>query len=167
MKNKAVFLDRDGTINWVLEKYYISRPDDFKLNKGIIEGLSILRDEGFIFIVISNQSGIAKKLYSIEDAENINTHMCDLLADENITIKEVYFCPHHPEFDGKCLCRKPDSLLIEKALSRFNIDASQSYFIGDAERDISAGNKAGLKGIKIEQNENILSVCQKIVKGEL
>ncbi|HBX52653.1 MAG: hypothetical protein A2275_15270 [Bacteroidetes bacterium RIFOXYA12_FULL_35_11] len=167
MKNKAVFLDRDGTLNWVHEKYYISNPDDLKLNEGVIEGLSLLRDCGFIFIVISNQSGIAKKLYSIADAENVNTFMCNLFLAEKIKIEEVYFCPHHPEFDGKCLCRKPDSLLVEKAISRFNIDASQSYFIGDAERDITAGKKAGLKGIKIQQNENIYPFCQKIVKGEL
>ena len=84
MKNKAVFLDRDGTLNWVHEKYYISNPDDLKLNEGVIEGLSLLRDCGFIFIVISNQSGIAKKLYSIADAENVNTFMCNLFLAEKI-----------------------------------------------------------------------------------
>lgn len=160
--NKAVFFDRDGTINYVNEKYYITKPNDFIINDGVIDSMKLLRDKGYIFIIISNQSGIAKGLYTIVDAEKVHDFLKSELAKNNIEIKEIYYCTHHPDAGGKCLCRKPDSLLIEKSLARFQIDPEQSYFIGDAVRDVEAAEKAGVKGILIKQNENMLPYCQKI-----
>lgn len=164
--NKAIFFDRDGTLNHVVNKYYISKTEDFIINTGVIESLNVLKNEGYIFVVISNQSGIAKKLYTIEDAEKVHSFLISELKKEKIEIAEIYFCPHHPEYNGKCLCRKPDSLLIEKAIARFQIDPSKSFFIGDAKRDIEAGEKAGLKGILISPNENFLHICKtQIIKS--
>ena len=163
--NKAIFFDRDGTINHVTDKYYISKAEDFIINEGVIGSLKILQQHNFIFIIISNQSGIAKNLYSIDDAESIHNLFLDTLKNENIKIAEIYFCPHHPEYSGKCLCRKPDSLLIEKALGRFQIDPAKSYFIGDALRDVQAAEKAGVQGILIQQNENFLQLCKTNIIG--
>ena len=83
--------------------------------------------------------------------------MINAFADEGIVIEEVYYCPHH-DSTGKCLCRKPGSLLVEKAIARFDIDASRSYFIGDRERDIIAGQSAGTKGILVEVNSDLRKI---------
>ncbi|MBI5220019.1 MAG: HAD family hydrolase [Bacteroidia bacterium] len=164
---KAIFFDRDGTINRAVDKYYIWRSEDFKINKGIVESLQKFRDNGFIFIIISNQSGIAKNEYSVQDTENVHEYLISKLKNKGIEIAEIYYCPHHPDHSGKCLCRKPGSLLIEKAIARFHIDPSKSFLIGDSERDIEAGEKAGIRGILIKQNENILPCCKKILKGKI
>ena len=103
-----------------------------------------------------------KGIFSIADVEKLHTHLLEQLKKEGIEIEEIYYCPHHPEF-GSCICRKPDSLLVEKALARFNIDRSKSYFIGDKERDVLAGKKAGVEGILIESNTSLLEAIQKIV----
>ncbi len=153
-KTKAVFFDRDGVINNEEHNYYIFRKEDFRLNPGIVEAMKSLRDKGFIFFIISNQGGIAKGLYSREDVERVHDYLCGILSDSGIELKEIYYCPHHPLFE-KCLCRKPGTLLIEKALSRFTIDASQSWFIGDRDSDMEAGQKAGLKVYKVKSNQNM------------
>ena len=155
-KRKAIFLDRDGVIirergeyTWLLE--------DMKINPGVAEGLRKFSEAGFMLIVISNQGGIAKELYTKEDTDYLHLHISRNLSLSGIKIEEYYYCPHHPD-KGNCLCRKPDSLLLEKAIARFNIDPLQSYFIGDNERDIEAGIKAGVKTIKIEANDNLSEV---------
>jgi D-glycero-D-manno-heptose 1,7-bisphosphate phosphatase len=78
----------------------------------------------------------------------------DILKKNNIAVADIYYCPHHPD-TGKCLCRKPDSLLIEKVMARFNLSPDSSYFIGDSERDIQAAEKAGIKGILISENADL------------
>ena len=155
-KVKAIFLDRDGVINqergeytWLLE--------DFKLNSGLIEALKIFLNKNYLLIVISNQSGIAKGVYKKEETEYLHLHLARTLKNQSIELTEIYYCPHHPEV-SKCICRKPDSLLLEKAMARFNIDGALSYFIGDADRDVVAGKKAGVRTIKIEPNSSLLDV---------
>ncbi len=155
-KNKAVFLDRDGVINaergdytWLLE--------DFKLNEGLIEALKVFQQKKYLLIVISNQSGIAKGIYTKEEVEYLHLHLVRALKNQGIELAEIYYCPHHPDV-SKCICRKPDSLLLEKAIARFQVDAVKSYFIGDAERDIQAGEKAGVKAIKIQPNSSLMNV---------
>ncbi len=159
----AIFLDRDGVLikergdyTWLLE--------DVKINKNVPEALQQFSNVGFLLIVISNQAGIGKGLYTQQDADYIHLHIARNLAMSGITITEFYYCPHHPT-TTKCLCRKPDSLLLEKAIARFNIDPKKSYFIGDADRDIEAGQKAGVASIKIEPNGDLLEVCKEIIKG--
>ncbi len=154
--NKAIFLDRDGVINvergdytWLLE--------DFKLNDGLIEALKIFREKKYHLIVITNQGGIAKGLYKKEEVEYLHLHLVRALKNHRIELAEIYYCPHHPDI-GKCICRKPDSQLLEKAIARFSIDASLSYFIGDADRDVEAGKKAGVKTIKIDPNSSLMNV---------
>lgn len=158
---KAIFLDRDGVIirergdyTWLLE--------DVSINDGVVEGLKMLDKAGFIFIVISNQSGIAKGLYTKQEADYIHLHIQRALSTNGIVVEEFYYCPHHPSVSN-CICRKPDSLLLEKAAAKYDVVKNQSYFIGDADRDIEAGVKAGVKTIKIDVNSSLLIVAEKII----
>ncbi len=162
MQNKAIFLDRDGVVNNDTGHYYIYKPDDFVFNKDIIEVLSILKKNNFLTILITNQGGIAKKKYSFNDVELVHKKMQDELLQNNAEFTDIYYCPHHSDIE-KCLCRKPDSLMIEKAIAKYNIDITKSYFIGDKQTDIEAGEKAGLKSFKIEKNTSILSIIKKII----
>ncbi len=159
--NKAVFLDRDGVINREIGEYVFSE-DKFVLNDDLIPGLKMLQENGFLLIVITNQGGIAKGLYTKNDVEKLHEQLLLRLNNEQITISEIYYCPHHSDIE-KCLCRKPNSLMLEKAIARFDIDVNHSYMIGDSERDIEAAEKVNVKGIKIQSNTSILSVCQNIV----
>lgn len=154
--NKAVFLDRDGILNKERGEYtYLLK--DFELVSGVKEALKFFMARDYKLIVITNQSGIAREVYTHNDVKLLHDHMLDELAKEGIEILEIYYCPHHPE-TGKCLCRKPDSLLLEKAIARFNINPSLSFFIGDRERDMQAAEKVGIKGILIESNHDLREV---------
>jgi D-glycero-D-manno-heptose 1,7-bisphosphate phosphatase len=159
-KQKAVFLDRDGVIN--REKgFYIYKPEDFEINEGLIESLKILTESGFIFLVITNQSGIGQNIYTRDHVDKIHGMLQSHLSEHGIELAGIYYCPHHPS-SGNCLCRKPGSLLIEKALARFNIDPSLSFMIGDKERDMEAAEKAGVKGILVRANEPLVDHAKKI-----
>lgn len=156
---KAVFLDRDGVIN--VERGYTHRLEDFVILPDLIEVLQLLQKKGYLLIVISNQSGIAKGLYKQSDVEILHKFMVEEFTKNGIKLSEIYYCVHHPDVT-KCICRKPDSLFVEKGLARFNIDAKQSYFIGDKERDTEAAEKAGVKGILIEANTSLKTILNQI-----
>ncbi|MCK4700461.1 MAG: HAD family hydrolase [Bacteroidales bacterium] len=158
---KAIFLDRDGVLLNDAGHYYIYKTEDIIINNGVIDALKRFTDMGFLLIVISNQGGIAKQIYTKEDVEKIHSNLKKQFEIEGIDIKEYYYCPHHSDVE-KCLCRKPEPLLIEKALARFNIDPDKSFMIGDNKRDIDAGKLVGLSGIKIEPNQNLLDVLPHI-----
>lgn len=152
---KALFLDRDGVINHDPGDYTCS-PDEFIFNPGIFEFLQKMQKRGYQLVVVTNQGGIAKGLYSLETFSAINEKMLAGFAEHGIEVDEVYFCRHHPDF-GNCLCRKPGSLFIEKALARFGYDASKCFMIGDRDRDVAAAEGAGVKGYLVEQNSLLLS----------
>jgi D-glycero-D-manno-heptose 1,7-bisphosphate phosphatase len=159
-KSKAIFLDRDGVINrergdWT---YLL---EDFKINDGVAEALKAFSQKNYLLIVVSNQSGIAKGIYAKEQTEYLHLHLERVLKNHGIILTEIYYCPHHPDI-SKCICRKPDSLLLEKAISRFNLSAPKSFFIGDADRDIEAGKKAGVKTIKIISNSSLLDIVNQV-----
>lgn len=160
--NKAVFIDRDGVINSDEGLYYIYKTSDFKLNESIVENIVSLNKSGFLVIVISNQGGIGKGLYTKKDTDILHQILIDKVNKAGGKISEIYYCPHHEE-SGKCLCRKPNSLMIEKAIARFEIDKEGSFLIGDGQRDIEAAVKAGIKGILVPKNSNISSYCQTII----
>lgn len=160
--NKAVFLDRDGVINKELDDYAIHL-EDFEILPDVAPALAELKKRGYLLIIISNQGGIGKDLYTIPDVELLHASLLDFLDEYGVKIEEIYYCVHHP-LTGSCLCRKPDSLMVEKAIARFNIDVKASYFIGDKERDILAGQKVGVKGILIEQNTSLLDAIKQIPK---
>lgn len=158
--NKAVFLDRDGVINRERGEW-VYRIDDFEINADITESLRVLQKKGFIFIVVTNQSGIAKGVYRHKDVENIHGYMEQYFRDRGIEIKETFYCPHHDD-TGRCLCRKPGSLMLEKAIARYNIVVPESFMVGDKERDIEAAGRVGVKGILIKPNGSILKIAEGI-----
>ena len=158
---KAIFLDRDGVINFE-HGHYTVKVEDFIINAGIGDVIRLLKDNNFIVIVISNQGGIAKKLYSNNDVFDMHIKLCEYLSEHNTKIDDFFYCPHHDNV-SECLCRKPNTLLFEKAIAIYNIDTKNSYMIGDSERDIVAAQKCGINGIKIEPNQNIIEICKKII----
>jgi D-glycero-D-manno-heptose 1,7-bisphosphate phosphatase len=151
--NAALFLDRDGVINHDPGDY-TTHPDDFHFLPGLFEFLQKAHSLGYLLVVVTNQGGISKGLYSLETFASINQKMLDALAEQGIKVAEVYFCRHHPD-QGKCLCRKPGSLFFEKAVARFNIDTQRSLMIGDRERDIEAAAAVGIQGILVTVNSNL------------
>ncbi len=163
MSYKAVFIDRDGVINNDEGHYYIFKAKDFKLNDGIIEGLQQLQKAGFKLFVITNQGGVAKGEYTEDDVETVHGHFLQTMFDNDIRITDIYYCPHHDKV-AACDCRKPKPGMILQAIDEHQIDPAQSYLIGDSERDIEAGEAAGLKqSFKIEKNSSIIPVCQRII----
>ena len=162
--NKAILLDRDGVINQERGDYTYRR-EDFSVLPDVVPALRVLQEMGYMLIIISNQSGIAKGLFTIADVEKLHSYLVAHLDDNDVRIKEIYYCPHHPEHSS-CICRKPDSQLVEKALARFNIDPAKSFFIGDKERDVLAGKKAGVQGILIDSNFSLMKAIEPIIKGE-
>jgi D-glycero-D-manno-heptose 1,7-bisphosphate phosphatase len=158
---KVIFLDRDGVINNDTGHYYIYKPADFVLNDGLIAGLLQLKNVGYEFVIISNQGGIARGTYSKQEVELVHDKLLKEFARHHLSVLEIYYCPHHSEIE-KCLCRKPESLLIEKAIARFTIDTKKSYFIGDSEKDMQAAIKAGIQGISIKSNQNIQTILFQI-----
>ncbi len=141
-KNKALFLDRDGTLN--IEKNYVFKIEDFEFTDGIIELIKSYQDNGFLIFIISNQSGIARGLYTENDYKILTEWMINQLETYGINIAKVYHCPHHPEITGECNCRKPRPGMIIKAINEFNINPLESVLIGDKKSDILAGENAGI-----------------------
>lgn len=153
MKNKAIILDRDGTIN--VEKDYLHKIEDFEFEKGVIEGLKILSELGYIFVVVTNQSGIARGYYTEEDLQNLNLYINKLLEKEGLKIEKFYYCPHHPEkgigkYKVECNCRKPNTGMLEEAIKEFNIDREKSFMVGDNISDVKAGINAKVTPILVE-----------------
>ena len=157
---KVIFLDRDGVIN-IERGEYTFKVDDFKCVDGLFEALTILKDRGFEFIVITNQGGISKGIYNHIDVFNVHSIMQQWFNEAEIPILAIYYCPHH-SFIEKCICRKPDSLMLEKAIAKYNIDIKSSYFIGDSRRDELAGQKIGLNTIRVAANENLTTYLNQI-----
>ena len=166
--NKAVFLDRDGTIN--VEKHYLYRIEEFEFLPGVIEGLKLLQNSGYLLVIISNQSGIARGYYTEKDLLLLNKWMIDLLNNQGIDISAFYYCPHHPKakivkYRKECTCRKPALGLYEKAIKDLDIDVKSSWAIGDKIRDCSICEVMGCRGILIENNESN-EVINQVKAGE-
>jgi D-glycero-D-manno-heptose 1,7-bisphosphate phosphatase len=147
---KAFFLDRDGVVN---EDYkYVYKKENFRFKYGIFSLLEKAIDLNYIIIIITNQSGIARKLYSKEDFNNLMKWVTNKFSERGIKISKVFYCPHHPTsgfgvLKQDCQCRKPNPLLFLKAKNEFKVDMSQSLMIGDKISDIDAARKAGVKNL--------------------
>lgn len=140
---KAVFLDRDGTLNH--DPGYLSDPEKLVLLPGVPEGLRRLGELGLELIVISNQSGIGRGLMSEADVRKVHNRINELLQLHSVSITGFYFCPHHP--DTGCLCRKPGTELIEAAAQDHGIDLRWSFVVGDKDSDIQMGKRVGCRTI--------------------
>jgi D-glycero-D-manno-heptose 1,7-bisphosphate phosphatase len=145
MKNKCIFLDRDGVLN-VDRVDYVYRMEEFIIPPGVGEALRALKDAGYLLIVITNQSGIAKGIYKREDVYLIHNAIQE---GTGVELDDIYFCPYHEKFDSHSLTRKPGSLMIEKAAAKYEVDMDASWMVGDHERDITAGTRAGLRTIRL------------------
>ena len=164
---KAIFLDRDGTIN--VEKDYIYKSEDLVFEEGSIEALKTFKNLGYILIVVSNQSGIARGYFTEADLNIFNNNMNEILKKNGVEITEFYCCPHHPDGIGKykkvCECRKPNNKMIEDAIKKYNIDREKSYMIGDKISDIGAGLKSNLKTVLVKTGYGLKDM-EKIDKNE-
>ena len=159
--NKAVFLDRDGVINHPKRNYYVYRIEDFKFNRGVIEALQFLQEKDYLLFVITNQGGISKGKYTKGDVEKVHAYMEDELRNHRISLSAVFYCPHHPAKES-CLCRKPQPLMLEKAMAQFDVDPDRSWFIGDKKSDVVAGTAAGVRTLKIRKNQDLRKILKKI-----
>ena len=164
---KAIFLDRDGTIN--VEKDYIYKSEDLVFEEGSIEALKTFKNLGYILIVVSNQSGIARGYFTEEDLNIFNNNMNEILKKNGVEITEFYCCPHHPDGIGEykkvCECRKPNNKMIEDAIKKYNIAREKSYMIGDKTSDIGAGLKSNLKTVLVKTGYGLKDM-EKIDKNE-
>ena len=164
---KAIFLDRDGTIN--VEKDYIYKSEDLVFEEGSIEALKTFKNLGYILIVVSNQSGIARGYFTEEDLNIFNNNMNEILKKNGVEITEFYCCPHHPDGIGEykkvCECRKPNNKMIEDAIKKYNIDREKSYMIGDKTSDIGAGLKSNLKTVLVKTGYGLKDM-EKVDKNE-
>ncbi|EFE87531.1 UDP-N-acetylmuramoyl-tripeptide--D-alanyl-D-alanine ligase [Fusobacterium periodonticum ATCC 33693] len=165
--NKAIFLDRDGTIN--IEKDYIYKCEDLVFEEGSVEALKTFKNLGYILIVVSNQSGIARGYFTEEDLKAFNNNMNEKLKEKSVEITEFYCCPHHPdglaEYKKVCDCRKPNNKMLEDAIKKYNIDREKSYMIGDKVSDIGAGLKSKLKTVLVKTGYGLKDM-EKIDKNE-
>jgi D-glycero-D-manno-heptose 1,7-bisphosphate phosphatase len=157
---KALFLDRDGVLNRERGDYTFSI-EEFEVLLDVAESLAIAKQKGYLLIVISNQGGVSKRIFTQERVEVLHRMLCDELAAHNVTFDEVYYCTHHDEV-GKCICRKPNSGMLEKAIARFGIDPKTSVMIGDSQRDVEAAAKVGVRGVLIPSNSGILKIVESL-----
>jgi D-glycero-D-manno-heptose 1,7-bisphosphate phosphatase len=140
--NKALFIDRDGVIN--VDKVHVYRKEDFEFTDGIFDLCGRYSDKGYIILVMTNQAGIAKGFYNEEDFKKLTQWMTEQFRDRGIIISKVYYCPHHPDIDGPCQCRKPAPGMILQGVKDFDLDISECVLIGDKESDLEAGRRAGI-----------------------
>ncbi len=144
---KAVFLDRDGTINY--ERNYVHKIEDFELIPGTLEALRLLTDNNIKIYIITNQAGIARGYFTEEQFHDLTRYMLNCFEKNECKIEEVLYCPHHPdgtipEYTQKCLCRKPGTKLIEDVMKKEKLNASEIALVGDRDSDIGAGLRLGI-----------------------
>lgn len=143
----AVFLDRDGTI--IQEVDYLADPDGVVLIPGAPEALVLLRNAGFALVVVTNQSGIARGLYRMEDFQAVTRRLDAILASFGLSLDATYLCPHHPEISGECLCRKPATGMHRAAAEALGLDFTRSFWVGDRVRDLLPALELGGEGILV------------------
>ena len=160
---KAIFLDRDGVINQE-RKDYVKKLDEFIILDKTSDAINIIKNRGFLVIIITNQSAINRKLLSVETLNKIHEKIQSYLERYDTSFDGVYFCPHTQS--ENCECRKPKPGLILQAVIDFQIDLSESYMIGNSETDIHAAKNAGCKGILLKKDQTLLEVVIDLFESE-
>jgi D-glycero-D-manno-heptose 1,7-bisphosphate phosphatase len=158
---KAVFLDRDGTINE--EKNYLHRVEDFAFIPGVPQAIRRLNEAGYLVIVVTNQSGVARGYFELADVEALHAHVKGLLASEQAHIDGFFICPHHPEagrglWRRECDCRKGQPGMLLQAAGELHIDLGRSFMVGDKVADIEAGRRAGCTPLLVLTGYGTLAV---------
>jgi D-glycero-D-manno-heptose 1,7-bisphosphate phosphatase len=146
-KRRAVFLDRDGTL--IREADYLADPDGVELLPGVPDALRRLRAGGLALVIVTNQSGIARGLYTEDDYRRVAARLTKVLASEGASVDATFRCPHHPEHSGQCPCRKPGLGMHREAADLLGLDLACSYFVGDKLSDVEAARAAGGQGILV------------------
>ena len=167
-KIKAVFFDRDGVLN--VDKDYLHTIEDFEWIDGAKESIVFLTKNNYTVFVVTNQSGIARGFYTVDDMQKLHEYMAAEIKQAGGNIEKFYFCPHLPggkikEFAIECECRKPKPGLLLQALREYAIDKENSFLIGDKPRDVESAAAAGIKGYLYE-NGNLLHFVKKILNAE-
>lgn len=156
--HKALFLDRDGVIN--VEKDYLYKIEDFEFIEGIFDLCRYFQAKNYKIIVVTNQSGIARNYYSEDDFSRLSKWMTEEFRHNGIVITDIYYCPHHPKYSVACDCRKPLPGMLFQAEKEHDIDLNNSVMVGDKERDIEAGLKAGLKRTYLFDESNTIETSK-------
>jgi len=148
----AVYLDRDGTIN--VEKDYLYKIEDFEFIPGAPEAIKRLKDAGFLVVVVTNQSGVARGYYTLEDVERLHVYLSTCLVKYNAAVDGYYVCPHHPdegsgELTMDCACRKPKPGMLLDAAADLGVDLHRSWMVGDKVADVEAGSEAGVRPLMV------------------
>ena len=147
MIRRAVFLDRDGTL--IEEGLYLSDPEQVVLLPGAATALSDFRKAGFLLVVVTNQSGIARGLYSEDEYHTVAKRLDDLLAEAGSPLDATMYCPHHPDFGPACQCRKPATGMYRRAADELGLDLADSYYVGDKVADVMAAHELGGGGVLV------------------
>lgn len=152
---KGLFLDRDGVINRERGAHTV-RLADFEILPDVPQAIAEANAAGWTVVVITNQSGIQLGLYDHAELDRMHRYLHDMLRDHGAHVADILYCPHHPN-GGKCLCRKPGSLLLERGAARHGIDLRTSVMVGDRDRDIEAAAAVGVTGILVPPNASLLN----------
>ena len=142
-RRKCCFFDRDGVAN--VEVDYLHEAEKTVLEAGFVEAVKAAHANGYLAVIITNQAGIARGMFSLQELYQVHERIQELLAEQGEKIDAIYFCPHHPDYTGVCNCRKPAPGMILKAAEELNIDLAQSLMIGDRLSDCQCGKNAGCK----------------------
>ena len=158
----AVFFDRDGTLN--VDTAYLYKVEDFRWMEGAVDAIRYCNEKGYLVIVVTNQSGIARGYYTEEDVRRLHDWMNGELEKHNAHIDAFYYCPHHPgglvpEYARECGCRKPAPGLVERACADYGIKREGSLLIGDKERDVECARRAGVKGVLYRGGSLFETLC--------
>jgi D-glycero-D-manno-heptose 1,7-bisphosphate phosphatase len=143
----AVFLDRDGTI--IREKSYLADPEGVELVPGTVEALASLRDAGLPYVIVTNQSGIARGIYSEDDYRAVAARHHEILESAGVPPEATRHCPHHPDVTGPCDCRKPDTGMHRSAAAEHGLDLARSFYVGDKPTDVEPARALGGSGILV------------------
>lgn len=165
MKLKAAFFDRDGVLN--VDKSYLYKIEDLEWIDGAKEALAYLTQQGYTVFVVTNQSGIARGYYTVDDMNKLHNYMEQQVAAEGGKIEKFYYCPHLPEgkiaeYAVECDCRKPKPGLILRSFEEYDIDKDAAFLIGDKPRDVESAEAAGIKGY-LFSGGNLLNFVKEIV----
>ena len=157
----CLFLDRDGVINHDPGDY-TKNLSEFTILPTVMEALTLAKNAGFEVVLITNQGGLAKGLYTHEDVADIHAHLKDLCEENGTPILDIFYSPHHPS-TGKSLSRKPGSLMVERACAKHQLDPARSWMVGDKQRDLDAASPVGVRGVLIEPNAPLLDAVNFIL----
>ena len=160
---KAIFLDRDGTIN--VDVDYLHQIDQLEFIDGTIEALALLKMQGYRLIVISNQSGIGRGYFGVQEVEQLHAYMNHVLQEHHAEVDAFYYCPHIEQ--DMCSCRKPRTGLIDRAVEEWNIDLSRSYMVGDREADVMTAVNAGCRYGLLLSGHRVSGILQERYKDHL